>query len=819
MRLFRLFLLHSFLLITNKEVYSQDIIVLDTIQYKWYRPELNYIQYFNKKSFEGFSKSLKSYKNQTVSILHFGDSHIQSEIPSSTTRDLLQEKYGDAGKGMIFPYSTAKTYSSIRYSSKHKGNWTFSKTNKSPIELPLGISGMSSRTIDSNASFSITFNSKLPESYSEIRLFCKIDSLSYDLTIESNGNTYPVSISKSSKNKSYISIPVTNLGNLITFSCSKSDTLQNQFTLFGFDISDKEKSGLVYHSLGVGGAKFKSILLMDQFENQIKDINPSLIILDFGTNDILYSDTLKPSLENEIKEIIRKINRINPNTSILLCSTQDIYYKNKNITSTESYSKLLGKIAKEMNVCFWDWFWLSGGKAQLKTWESQGLAKSDYIHLTNNGYKVKGQLLFDAIENTLNYYSKTENQAKLSLDYSKFHLKRADFIPDLLTKTEQSSEKEVSKSISEQKINEDLLKPNQDKLIIQKITPKKDSSSAFAPSKKTLTTKKIEQIKISQVAKIETIHSELILNELLIGKSISHSSEQRKDLLIDSGDNFKIKKPNNQETQKQTDKTTKTIFKLDSTALLSNVNDSLKLSPTKIDQESLPSVLNSISLNHSDSLSRNDAIKLTALSSKVNDSLKLSLTKIHQESLPSVLNSISLNHSDSLSHNDSIKLTALSSKANDSLKLSPTKIHQESLPPVLNSINLNHTDSLLSNDSIKLKNGKLTSNIDSISNINSINITPAKIQVLNQHQLIKLISIEMNKNEVFKQDATPIKPPDATHNKPVIKKNKRANFYKVRNGDSLYEIALKFNVTIEQIKKTNKLKESILPVGKLLIIP
>ena len=77
----------------------------------------------------------------------------------------------------------------------------------------------------------------------------------------------------------------------------------------------------------------------------------------------------------------------------------------------------------------------------------------------------------------------------------------------------------------------------------------------------------------------------------------------------------------------------------------------------------------------------------------------------------------------------------------------------------------------------------------------------------------------MNKNEVFKQDVTPNKPLDATPNKPVIKKIKKANFYKVRNGDSLYEIALKFNVTIEQIKKTNKLKESILTVGKLLIIP
>ena len=45
------------------------------------------------------------------------------------------------------------------------------------------------------------------------------------------------------------------------------------------------------------------------------------------------------------------------------------------------------------------------------------------------------------------------------------------------------------------------------------------------------------------------------------------------------------------------------------------------------------------------------------------------------------------------------------------------------------------------------------------------------------------------------------------------------NFYIVKSGDSLYAISKKFNVTVDDIKKTNNLSSNLLSIGQKLIIP
>lgn len=43
--------------------------------------------------------------------------------------------------------------------------------------------------------------------------------------------------------------------------------------------------------------------------------------------------------------------------------------------------------------------------------------------------------------------------------------------------------------------------------------------------------------------------------------------------------------------------------------------------------------------------------------------------------------------------------------------------------------------------------------------------------------------------------------------------------YKVKNGDTLWSISLKFGVTVSAIKKANNLKTSTVHVGQVLVIP
>ncbi len=416
-----LIVLFTFIFGSTLSVNAQEIIEVDSLKFPWYAPSINYVQFYHKSAIKHFQESLNQTGKLKVSIMHMGDSHIQSEIPTGVARQLLQQKYGDGGRGLVFPYSAAKTYSSIHYSSKHEGSWQYAKTLKVPPSIPLGIMGMSVKTEDSTASLTYTFNSKFPSTYKTLKIYCNIDSLSYDINIETDGMVYPVEINAARlpNNLPYVLVNVESLSNVITLKCIKTAKSQKEFLFYGLEITSNEDKGIVYHSAGVGGSRFKGLLHIEKFNSHLKTINPDLVILDLGTNDFLYDDSIKSNLRAEIVEIITNIRVATPLASVLLCTTQDLYYKQKNITSCEKFSILLQEIAKELDCALWDWFWISGGSKVLKNWQVEGLARTDLIHLTNAGYKVKGKLLYDGIENTMAYLKKYPEKDNLIIDVQK----------------------------------------------------------------------------------------------------------------------------------------------------------------------------------------------------------------------------------------------------------------------------------------------------------------------------------------------------------------------------------------------------------------
>ena len=54
-------------------------------------------------------------------------------------------------------------------------------------------------------------------------------------------------------------------------------------------------------------------------------------------------------------------------------------------------------LAKKYNAAFWDMFQVMGGLGSIYQWQQAGLAKKDKIHLTTEGYKLMGDLMFSAI--------------------------------------------------------------------------------------------------------------------------------------------------------------------------------------------------------------------------------------------------------------------------------------------------------------------------------------------------------------------------------------------------------------------------------------
>ena len=363
------------------------------------RQELNFFEYKNKKIIDVLVQKWNSPNSRFV-IAHFGDSHVQPDYFPGTVRRNLQKLKGDAGRGMIFPYSIAKTYSQSDYSSTFEGKWITGNSIQIPPRLPAGVSGFAAHTKEKNASFSISFKNPLPEGEKIMKIYCETYANSYKLTIISGDETHQVELDTVSTKKPFIQVNFKSLQNHITFKLMKDDADEREFKLYGISLENKSQ-GVLYHNLGVGGACFSALLYLKNFEKEFPSLNSDFVICDWGGNDFMYKNKVEPQLEEIMLQTIKKIRKINPEAIILIPSAQDINKKGKNVTAAKQYAALARKVALENDCLFYDWFVISGGPKSMFSWSDLGISSKDNVHLNAKGYKIKGDLFTDAFLNTI----------------------------------------------------------------------------------------------------------------------------------------------------------------------------------------------------------------------------------------------------------------------------------------------------------------------------------------------------------------------------------------------------------------------------------
>ena len=363
----------------------------------------NYIQFYDSVIGQKLANHFENVANDKVVIFHYGGSHIQAERPTTFARANFQEKYGNGGRGMIFNYGAANTYSSVNYASTFKGEWVYAKSFQIPPKIPLGVAGMSVEANALSAELNFKFKTAIPDERHRILLFTEIDSttFNFDVKIDSTVYHFDYLSLKDVGNKKMVEIIYTGSITDIQVKTVGGNPTGAHFRFYGIDIEHLPNSGVVYHSLGVGAAPFRSVLYLDKMPDQASELKPDIVILDFGTNDILYHNKIDPKLPEQMRKAIRNFRAVNPEVLIVLTSTQDLFYKGKYITVGPAFRDLMDSIAREQNCLFWNWYDLSGGLGTIRTWYSSGYAQKDCIHLTQKGYQVKGEFLYSSFMNTL----------------------------------------------------------------------------------------------------------------------------------------------------------------------------------------------------------------------------------------------------------------------------------------------------------------------------------------------------------------------------------------------------------------------------------
>ena len=285
----------------------------------WIKQDYNYVYFQDSSHLKNICRLLGN-KGKNLTVLHIGDSHLQNENLPNQSRKLLQAIQGDAGIGLIVPFSTVKSYDARFYKSTHTGTWKYSKSYMGKFDYPMGVRGMPSYTSDSNATFKISFSQGVSSANNELVVIRHDNDSVFEM--EFYIDDQPASIKFRDKEK--VIYNVVGGFSVLSFKAVKTQAYQKDITITGMILQDSLHRGGIWHNAGVGAAPYKMVLSEEFYEPQAKFINPDVIIIDLGTNDFLYYNRLEPELRQQIIKVIEKVKNANPTADIILTDAQEM---------------------------------------------------------------------------------------------------------------------------------------------------------------------------------------------------------------------------------------------------------------------------------------------------------------------------------------------------------------------------------------------------------------------------------------------------------------------------------------------------------------
>ncbi len=389
--------------------FAQDTIVYSSPKnYEFLKPEENNIH--NTVTLSGFYENLyrlKKKENLQVSIVHIGDSHIQADFLSGTVRQNLQQEFGNGGRGLIIPGRVARTNepSSIRSSSP--STWEVKRCVYPDQPLPIGIGGITIRSTQPDASLTLqVFNSEgLDYSFYKLTLFFHKDFTSFNFIIQDSVKENLAFIGPftlEQPNTSTVFLPVSL--NTVTLQAIQSLPTQTQATLFGINL-ENGKPGVIYHSIGVNGAKYKHYTVASHFADQTSALLPDLIIISLGTNEALDHPYLDPQFTDYVQVLVQNLKTKNPHAQFLFTTPPDAYRKKtRRNTGIDAIRKKVIAYCDQYNYAYWDLYQIGGGSHSADLWKKNGLLRVDGVHFTKEGYELQGNLLYEAVIKGYNEY-------------------------------------------------------------------------------------------------------------------------------------------------------------------------------------------------------------------------------------------------------------------------------------------------------------------------------------------------------------------------------------------------------------------------------
>jgi len=366
-----------------------------------------------------FFAALNEVDSNVVSILHLGDSHIQAGFFPVATGGALQQQFGNAGRGWVFPYNLAGTNGPDDYRWNSTVRWQTDRIIDKHKDQEPGPGGIV--IYSQSAAPTLAFNGKgdngMEDEVTQAQLF--FDAGTTDVSVQTPGAEvtvmpapYPGSPTLSRATLNF-SQPMS------TFQTRWEDNGSSIFRFYGA-ILQNGHNGILYHAIGINGAQYQHYVETDNtLAAQCQALQPQLVIISLGTNEA-YSGLGAAAIRDQVDNAVRLIKEQLPNVNILLTTPPDCmrtskkafrkkagkkyrtyyrinYYPNPAINMV---TQLLIDYSREHGLACWNF------NAVNKAMKSSfaGAWAPDHIHFSARGYQLQGRLLYEALRRSYALY-------------------------------------------------------------------------------------------------------------------------------------------------------------------------------------------------------------------------------------------------------------------------------------------------------------------------------------------------------------------------------------------------------------------------------
>ena len=340
-----------------------------------------------------------------VTVLHIGDSHIQPGSLTSRVSEPLQALFGNAGRGLCFPYRLARTNGPSDYRVTSNANWSYRRSVRTDIPLPVGLMGFTVRADQKNAFLDISLLSERCASpsrygFDNLIVFREKGRQAYELSVadQEGGRTARKEILPENEEETASKFSFNSPGCHAVITAAKTADGQNFTQIYGLSL-ERLSAGVLYHTAGVNGAAFEHFSESQYFSRHLTFLKPDLVIVSLGANNAFSGSFREEDTLRQVETLYRKIKSAAPNAVVLFTTPPDAGPTRKNLTKSNimKVRGLISAFCAERRIAYWDLYDILGGYGSISKWRRNGLVQSDMIHFTRTGYEVQGGLLFEAI--------------------------------------------------------------------------------------------------------------------------------------------------------------------------------------------------------------------------------------------------------------------------------------------------------------------------------------------------------------------------------------------------------------------------------------